>query len=61
MTYSELEKKLKRAGCSMVRNGRGHEIWFSPLTNQTFLVGRHKTEDVKPGTYNRIMRDAGLK
>jgi predicted RNA binding protein YcfA (HicA-like mRNA interferase family) len=26
-----------------------------------FQVGRHKSEDVKKGTLNAILRDAGLK
>ena len=61
MKYSELEKMLKEAGCTVCREGREHRIWYSPITNKTFPVGRHKTEDVRKGTLSSIMRDAGLK
>ena len=58
--YSELEKKLKAAGCRMVRAGAGHNIWVNPKTGKQFIVGRHKTQDVPIGTLKSIMRSAGL-
>ena len=61
MKYSDLEKELKAAGCWIKREGKGHTIWFSPITNQQFTVGRHRTEDVKLGTLNSIRKAAGLK
>jgi len=33
----------------------------SPITNKIFQVGRHNTQDVKKGTLDRILKDAGLK
>lgn len=61
MKYSELEKMLRNAGCRVEREGRNHTIWFSPITGEKFPVGRHKTEDVKPGTLKSILTAAGLK
>ncbi len=61
MKYSELEKILKKAGCTVHREGASHTIWYSPITQQTFPVGRHKTEDVRPGTLKSILTAAGLK
>lgn len=61
MKYSELEKLLREAGCSIKREGASHTQWYSPITGKTFSVGRHKTQDVKSGTLNSILRDAGLK
>lgn len=60
MKYSELEKKLKEAGCTVYREGANHAIWYSPITGKTFPVGRHKSQDVRMGTLNSILRDAGL-
>lgn len=60
MKYSELKKLLKKNGCQLLREGAGHEIWYSPKTAKTFSVGRHNTEDVKKGTLKSIMKDAGL-
>ena len=59
--YSELEKMLRKNGCIVYKEGAGHTIWYSPITKKYFPVGRHKTEDVKAGTLNSILRDAGLK
>lgn len=60
MRYSELEKLLRKAGCEVAREGRNHCIWYSPKTEKTFTVGRHKTEEVPIGTLKSIMRSAGL-
>lgn len=61
MTYSELERRLRDAGCKVVREGARHRMWYSPITNETFPVPRHKTEEVKKGTLNSILKAAGLK
>lgn len=61
MKYSELEKQLKAIGCFIQREGSEHSIWYSPVTGKTFPVGRHKSQDVKKGTLERIKRDSGLK
>ena len=61
MQYSELVQKLKEAGCYIARNGSRHDMWYSPITGKTFPVGRHKTQEVAPGTLKNILRDSGLK
>ncbi len=54
----ELKKILKQAGCTFDRKGKGdHEIWYSPLTKQRFVVdqaikSRH--------TANAVLKQAGL-
>ena len=61
MKYSELKRFLKQKGCRFYHDGGGHEIWYSSKTGLYFSVGRHNTEDVKKGTLNSILKDAGLK
>ncbi len=61
MKYSELERKLKDAGCKVDHEGKRHTMWYSPITGERFPVGRHKNEDVKPGTLKSILKTAGLK
>ena len=61
MKYSELEKKLKKAGCFLKREGSRHPIWHSPLTKKMFQMSKHKSQEVKKGTLNKILKDAGLK
>ena len=60
MRYSELEKLLKRAGCTVFRQGSNHTIWYSPITGEKFPVGRHGGEEVPIGTLKSIKRAAGL-
>jgi len=61
MKYSELKKLLRKNGCYKQSEGARHENWFSDETNKIFQVGRHDTQDVKKGTLNRILKDAGIK
>jgi len=61
MKYSELKKLLKQHGCYKIEEGSGHEKWFSPITNDSFRVGRHDSQDVPKGTYNAILKQSGLK
>ena len=61
MKFSELKKILKKNGCYFVKEGKNHEIWYSPTTNKEFTVGRHNTEDVKKGTLSGILKQAGIK
>ena len=61
MKYSELEKKLKKNGCSLSRIGKKHPIWFSPITNKIFAMSHHKSQEVKKGTLRSILKDAGVK
>ena len=61
MKYSELKRRLKDSGCCKTREGTNHEIWFSPITNDSFPVGRHDGEEVKAGTLQNILKKSGLK
>ena len=61
MKYSELKKLLKQSGCYKYNEGANHEIWYSPINNKKFQVGRHNSEDVSIGTYNAILKQSGIK
>jgi predicted RNA binding protein YcfA (HicA-like mRNA interferase family) len=61
MKCSELKKVLRKHSCYKQSEGAKHENWYSPITNKIFQVGRHDTQDVKKGTLNKILKDAGLK
>lgn len=60
MRYSELERMLKKAGCTVYRQGANHTIWYSPITKDTFPVGRHSNEEIPIGTLRNILKAAGL-
>ncbi len=61
MKYSELRKILIKNGCRFDHSGGRHEIWYSPITDCKFPVGRHKTEEVAKGTLKSILTAAGIK
>jgi hypothetical protein len=54
----QLKKLLLEEGCYFERQGKGdHEIWYSPITEQCFVVdssieSRH--------TANAVLKQAGL-
>jgi len=53
-----VRRVLRKNGCSFVRHGKGdHDIWFSPITNNSFPVdGKIKSRHVA----NIIMRQSGI-
>lgn len=59
MKYSELEKKLRKAGCYEIGN-KDHPIWYSPITGKRFKTGHHKSEEVKIKTLNNIRKASGV-
>ena len=60
MKYTELEKKLRKAGCYQVGNN-AHPIWYSPITKRKFITGHHDTREVNINTLSKILKAAGLK
>lgn len=61
MKYSELERKLKKAGCHDTgEKMNGHPLWYSPLTEKLFKMSHHKSQEVKQGTLKSILKDSGL-
>lgn len=62
MKYSELEKKIKKiGGFDTGKRMNGHPLWYSPKTDKYFKMSNHKSEEVKFGTFQSILKDAGLK
>ena len=58
LSYRELAKRLREAGCYPVRPGKGgHEIWRNPATGKSFTVPRPLKGE---GTLRAILRQAGI-
>lgn len=60
MKYSEIHKRLLRAGCYVVRHGGRHPIWKSPISGQLFETSYHESEEAKPGTKKDIEKRSGV-
>jgi len=58
--YSEIEKKLKKAGCYLVGSGGKHPLWHSPITNKEFTTSHHKSKEAKQGTVKSISKLSGV-
>lgn len=61
MKTTEFLKKAAKIGCYFVSHGKEHDVWYSPKTDKYFRVGRHGSQEIKGGTLNSMMKDAGLK
>lgn len=61
MTFKDVEKVLKDAGCEFMYVRGSHYYFHSPITGIKFPVPRHGNHDLKKGTVNKIKKQAGLK
>lgn len=60
MTPKEMEKLLLKNGFVFQRQNGSHKIFYNTQTNRTAVVPMH-AKDLKTGTENKILKDAGLK
>ncbi len=61
MRINELIKLLKKNDCKCYRHRANHDEWINLKTGNTFLVPRHYGKEIKPGTLDAILKDAGRK
>lgn len=61
MRVSELIKKPVQNGVVLKREGGRHDLYYSPVTQKTFPVSRHRTEELPAGTLAAILKQAGVK
>jgi predicted RNA binding protein YcfA (HicA-like mRNA interferase family) len=58
--YSELERKLKKAGWLPGKPIGRHPSMYHPDTGAYIKLGHHKTEEVASGTLHEISRQTGI-
>ncbi len=62
MKYSEIHRKLKKAGCYKIgRDIAGDPAWYSPITKTVFPTSHHESEEAKRGTQRSIEKQSGVK
>jgi predicted RNA binding protein YcfA (HicA-like mRNA interferase family) len=54
MKKSDLEKKLRMAGCYLKREGASHSLWINPKTGVLEAVPRHK--EIKEPLAKKILK-----
>jgi predicted RNA binding protein YcfA (HicA-like mRNA interferase family) len=55
MKKVDLERKLRRAGCYLKREGRSHSLWINPKTGVLEAVPRHK--EIKELLAKKILKN----
>lgn len=60
MTPKEIEKLLEKNGFVFQRQKGSHRVFYNPETERRAVVPMH-AKDLKKGTEQRILKDAGLK
>ncbi|MBQ6199551.1 MAG: type II toxin-antitoxin system HicA family toxin [Bacteroidales bacterium] len=62
MKTNELKRLLRAYGCQEIQvNARGHDVWYSPISNAQFRVPRHQSREIANGTCSAILKQAGIK
>ena len=49
MKYNQFFAELTAAGCSVLRHGANHDIWYSPQPGNKCALSRHGTQEVPTG------------
>jgi mRNA interferase HicA len=57
MKRNILEKKLRKAGCYLKREGASHSLWINPKSGNIEAVPRHS--DIKEHLSKKILKNMG--
>ncbi|RME94386.1 MAG: type II toxin-antitoxin system HicA family toxin [Verrucomicrobia bacterium] len=55
MKRRDLERRLRRAGCYLKREGASHSLWINPRTGAIEAVPRHS--EIKEPLARKILRN----
>lgn len=58
MKRADLLKHLSKHGCSLIREGGKHSVFFNAQTGKTSTVPRHK--EVNTFTAQQVCKDLGI-
>lgn len=60
-TINELLRKLKKNGWYLHRHGKKHDVYIHDSNTSPLIIPRHGSKEMAKGTYNSILKTAGLK
>lgn len=61
MKVSEILKILKKDGWYLEREGGRHSLYVHPTKEGTVVIPRHPSSELKKGTEQSILKQAGLR
>jgi predicted RNA binding protein YcfA (HicA-like mRNA interferase family) len=60
MKWSELRRIAEQRGWQLYRHGADHDLYRHPETGETILIARHRKEEIKKGTYQKLKKQIGF-
>lgn len=60
MKWNELRKIAETNGWYLWRHGANHDIYRHPDKSYPIQIGRHGTEEIKNGTFNKLKKQIGF-
>jgi predicted RNA binding protein YcfA (HicA-like mRNA interferase family) len=61
MTVAEFIRYLQKRGIKFKEHGGRHDVYWNPETGAQVQILRHRSQEIKTGTKERILKDLGLK
>lgn len=61
MKVTEILKLLRKDGWYLHKNGKKHDLYKHPTKPGQIPIPRHQSQELKKGTEQAILKDAGLK
>jgi predicted RNA binding protein YcfA (HicA-like mRNA interferase family) len=61
MTIAEFIRYLQKHGIELKEHGKKHDIYWNPKTGAEIQMPRHRSQEIKKGTSERIRKELGLK
>lgn len=60
MKWSQLRKEAEKRGWCYDRPGKKHDIFRHPEKDFKIQLGRHSSEEVKTGLFNKLRKQIGF-
>jgi predicted RNA binding protein YcfA (HicA-like mRNA interferase family) len=60
-TVAEFVRRITEAGFRLKEHRKKHDLYENTLTGRRVMVPRHWKQELRPGLFHRMLRDAGLK
>ncbi|HOF99320.1 MAG TPA: type II toxin-antitoxin system HicA family toxin [Paludibacteraceae bacterium] len=60
MKWNELRRIAEKNGWYLYRNGSRHDIYRHLEKDYPIQIGRHGSEEIKTGTFNKLKKQIGF-
>jgi predicted RNA binding protein YcfA (HicA-like mRNA interferase family) len=61
MTVAEFIRYLQKQGIRLRAHGKRHDVYWNPTNGAEVQIPRHRSQEIKTGTKDKILKDLGLK